>query len=168
MTEDIDMEFLGELYKNKRSISIAENISDVWNRRKSLLFGLLREPVRDKLITELGFETDEEDEFFLYKVINNNVMCLYFEDVFYIGFWSNDGMEERLRNPLEEILDSVTPEKYFSKASDWGNPRRWLMKEFFIGEYKEPLAEITEYLIGRYKLLETKVNALEIGQEDRA
>jgi hypothetical protein len=171
MTEDIDMEFLGELYKNKKSISIAENISDVWNRREYLLGGLLREPVRDKL-NELEFEIDLEDENGLYKEINNKFelcICSYHEEnVFYIGFWSNDGMEERLRNPLEEILDSVTPEKYFSKASDWGNPRRWLIKAFFIGEYKKPLVEITEYLIGRYKLLETKVNALEIGEEDMA
>ncbi|MDR0722432.1 MAG: PD-(D/E)XK nuclease family protein [Treponema sp.] len=115
MTEDIDMEFLRECYKNKKCITIVENINDVWTKREYLLGGLLRETVRNRLITELGFVIDSEDENGLYKQINNKfILCFYStpdDNLFYIGFWSDSEIDESLRKALEKSLNPVTPEK---------------------------------------------------------
>jgi hypothetical protein len=54
----------------------------------------------------------------------------------------------------------VSLEPYFGKATDWDEPGEWLLKQFHIGEYKKPLTDIADYLIGRYRLLEEKAKQI--------
>jgi hypothetical protein len=164
MTKEVDMELLAELYKGKKSISAAENISEVWDNREYLLGGLLQKTVMENLINNYGFTVDSEDETGLYKKINDNVHICFSSNpddyLFYLGFWSDGKLKGSLKKNLQEILDSVTPEAYFDVATDWEEPENWLVKKFFIGEYKEPLNGILDYFLERYKLLETKTKAL--------
>jgi hypothetical protein len=164
MTAEVDMELLAELYKDKKSISTVENITGIWKNREYLLGRLLLKVVRENLTGKLGFTVDSEDENGLYKGINDNFsLCFYSnpdDNLYYLGFWSDGKLKGGLKNKLLEIFHNVTPETYFGNAADWDEPEKWLVKQFFIGEYKEPFDDICDYFLGRYKLLETKVKSL--------
>jgi hypothetical protein len=169
MTKDVDMALLAECYKDKKSISVLENLAEIWNNRNSLLCGILRDTVRERLVNELGFTVDIEDEYGLYKNINSKVaLCFYNDDEnekYMFGFWGEDTLTSGLRTALKSVLDAATPE-YFGETDVWGNPKRWLIKPFIIGECKKPLSDITEHLIGRYRFLEeTARKALETAPE---
>jgi hypothetical protein len=164
MTIDVDMDLLKELYKDKKSISIAENIADIWNNRNGLLGGLLKETVRNRLVNELGFQVDSEDENGLYKGIGENIcICFYSipdDNIYYFGFWSDGNIKGTLKDSLTEILNENAFSGYFSEIIDWDDPEKWLIKKFYKSEYKEPLKEISDYFIERYKILEEKTKAL--------
>jgi hypothetical protein len=165
MTKDIDMTLLAECYKDKNSITVLENLADIWNNRNSLLCGILRDAVRERLVNELGFTVDVEDEYGLYKNINGKVwLCFYNDDKnerYMFGFWGEDTLTAGFRTALQSVLDAATPE-YFGETDVWGNPKRWLLRPFLIGECKKPLSDIAEHLIGRYRFLEeTARKALE-------
>jgi hypothetical protein len=165
MTAEIDMEILAGLYKDKKSISTMENIAEIWGSRESLLGGLIQKPAREKLIRDFGFSVDEEDENGIYKEINDQFMLCYCsspdDNLIYVGFWSNGKLTGNGRKILEEALD-ILPEAYFGKPTDWEDPQTWLVKRFRIGEYKEPLVDIVDYLTGRYKALEERLKSLAI------
>jgi hypothetical protein len=167
MFSNYHADILKEIYKDENSISIAENIVEIWNdwkNRAALLCGLLRETVWEKLIKEHKFTKDDENA--LLKPINAT-FALYFEsdpdsNNYLIGFYSEGKLEGKTIKVLTEILDDVAPESYFGKASDDNQPETWLTKAFFIGNYKAPLDKIAEYFVGRYAELESKVKSLNI------
>jgi hypothetical protein len=162
MTAEIDMELLAELYKDKKSISIMENIVEIWNKRRSLLGGLIQKQIREKLL-ESGFSVDEEDENGMYKGIGDKCMLCYYsspdDNLVYVGFWSDGKLKDNVRKILEETSD-ILPESYFGESVYWGELQNWLVKQFYTDEYKEPLVDIVDYLIGRYKLLEKRIREL--------
>jgi hypothetical protein len=164
MTIDVDMDLLKELYKDKKSIVIAENITDIWDNRDRLLGGLLKETIWNRLVNELGFQVDREDENGLYKEVGENIFICFCSDpsdnLYYFGFWSNGNIKGKLKDSLTEILNEDTFSGYFSEIIDWDDPKKWLIKQFYISEYKEPLKEISDYFIERYKILEEKTKAL--------
>jgi hypothetical protein len=166
MTAEIDMELLADLYKNKKDILLMENISEIWDRREGLLGGLLKKQMRDRLISNLGFHVDAEDDNGLYKEINDKFMLCYYsnpdDNLIYIGVWSNGKLKGNLRKTLDEILCSVLPETYFGESEDWDEPQNWLIKQFYVGEYKETLSDISDYLFSRYNLLNEKMKSVEI------
>lgn len=166
MTAEIDMEVLADLYKDKKNILLMENISEIWDRREELLGGLLRKQMRDRLIGNLGFHVDAENDNGLYKEINDKFMLCFFsnpdDNLIYIGIWSDGKLKGNLRKTLDEILCSVLPETYFGESEDWDDPQSWLIKQFYVGEYKETLSDIADYLFGRYNLLNEKMKSVEI------
>jgi hypothetical protein len=166
VTIDVDMELLRELYKDKKSISIVKNISDVWQKRENLLGGILIEPIRHRLLNELGFHVDEEDEDGLYKEVHEKIfLCFYSnpaDNLYYLGFWSDGNFKGKLRDSLTEILNKDMFSDYFSKIINWEDPERWLVKQFYINKYEEPLENITDYFIERFGLLEKKFKEVKI------
>ena len=110
----------------------------------------------------------------LHKGINDK-LCLYFgaDSIYYcywIGFYSSDGnIKGEIKNKLQEFLDYVAPESHFEIASDWGEPGKWLVKQFFVieffSEYKKNLSDTEDYLIEKLRLLEDKVKAEESFKE---
>ncbi|MHB9291612.1 hypothetical protein Holit_00690 [Hollandina sp. SP2] len=123
---------------------------------------LLRDAVWERLINEVGFTVDDGDKNSLYKYIQDELWLCFNVDSgrywFWFGVWSNNGnIKGDIKNKLEELFDDVAPESCFAGPTDWGEPETWLVKRFFLGEYKNSPTDAADYLIERYKLLEEKV-----------
>jgi hypothetical protein len=164
MTIDVDMELLKEVYKEKKSISMVENINEVWDNREKLLGGILIETIRNRLLNELGFQVDKEDKNGLYKEVHEKTFICFYSDpddnLYYFGFWSDGNLKGKLKDSLTEILNENHFSGYFSDIIDWDDPKSWLIKQFYIGEYKETLENIADYFIECYSLLEKKLKAI--------
>jgi hypothetical protein len=151
MTKDVDMALLAECYKDKESISIMENLGEVWKDREYLLGRLLRDTVRERLVKELGYEAakDSELDLRLYKQINDSINLCFFshaENYFFeIGFKLKSRIKGSLREQLFECLNTAAPDAYFEPDDSWGDD--WIVKFFRIGDYKKPLTNIADYLI---------------------
>lgn len=164
MTVDVDMELLKELYKEKKNISMVENINEVWDNRENLLGGILIETIRNRLLNELGFHVDNEDKNGLYKEVHEKTFICFYSDpddnLYYFGFWSDGNFKGKLKDSLTEILNENHFSGYFSDIIDWDDPKSWLLKQFYISEYKETLENIADYFIECYSLLEKKFKEL--------
>jgi hypothetical protein len=115
-------------------------------------------------LQNFGFSVDKEDnENGLYKTLDGKFMLCYYsnpnDNLVFVGFWSDGKLKGNVRKTLEEAL-VVLPEEYFGESTGWDEPQNWLVKRFYIGKYKKPLADIVDYLIGRYKLLEERIREL--------
>jgi hypothetical protein len=164
MTKDIDMELLKTLYADKQSIVMTENIAGVWNRRYELLADLLKEPLRTRLTSELGFVPDPDDEFALYKDLDENIALVFYhspDEPFIFGFWAEGGFtDDEERDGLTELLQQEAFSACFSDEFDeWGD--EWVLKQFLADERRESLDDIASFLVEKYRLLEKEYWRLE-------
>jgi hypothetical protein len=162
MTEAIDKEFITEFYKEKKSIETIENIADVWGKREELLGSVMRTPLWERLKTELGFY-EQEGEDWMYSLfcdISDNLYIVFYSDPndneLHLGFWyENTVIKAKAKKDLmAEALNKVLPKAYFEAVYDWDDPNGgWLTKQFYPGEYKEPIEKIENYFIDCCKKL---------------
>jgi hypothetical protein len=164
-------DILKEIYKDEKSISIVENIIEIWNngkKRAIFLHDFLIETVLEKLIKEHAFTKYEGCEHEWGKPVKDHPFDLYFGsnpeyNNYSFGFHSPEGkLEDKTIKALTEILDDVAPEPYFTKASDNNESAYWLTKLFLIEQYKAPLDKIAEYFLGRYAELESRIKSLDL------
>jgi hypothetical protein len=123
----------------------------------------LRDAVWERLINEVGFTRSVGDELSLTKGIQDGLWLYFSVSIeyywFWFGFWSNGNIKGDIKNQLEELFNEVAPESCFVGPVDWGEPETWMIKRFFLGEYKNSLTDAADYLIERYKILEEKIKA---------
>jgi hypothetical protein len=146
-----------------------EHIREVEDNGEYKLGELTREPLQERLVNGLGFHIERESEgkkyeASLFKEISPTVyLYLYFDtknNSISIGFWSKNELTKDITiEELMQVLDGITPEAYFDKATNWGNPNKWLLKRFFIRKYGKTLPEAVEYIYRRLKFLEEKIKA---------
>ena len=160
MTAAIDREFITEFYKDKESIETIENIADVWDKRNELLDSILRQPLWEKLKSELSFYEKEGEEGSLFSDISENLHVAFYsnpsDNELHLGFcYESTVIKAKAKKAsMEEVLNNVLPEAYFEEVYDWGDPNSgWLTKKFLPGGYKAPIAEIEAYFIDRCKKL---------------
>ena len=171
MTAAIDREFITEFYKDKESIETIENIADVWDKRDELLGSILRQPLWEKLKSELGFYEEEGEEWVhsLFCDISDNLYIVLYSDPsdneLHLGFWyaSTVIKAKAKKESMEKVLNNVLTEA-FAENDYWGEESHpeWLTKQFLPGEYKAPIAEIEAYFIDRCKKLIAAANELDL------
>lgn len=164
MTKDIDIELLKTLYSDKQSIVMSENIANVWNQRYVLLAEVLKEPLRARLISELGFVPDPDDEYALYKDLDDNIAMVFYhspEEPFIFGFCADGGfMDDDERDCLDELLQQDAFSTCFSdEFGEWGD--EWVLKQFLADERRETPDDIVSFLVEKYRLLEREYWRLE-------
>lgn len=120
-------------------------------------------PLRETLISKLGFTVDPEDQNGLYKNMSENFMLFFLHSKdapFVLGFYHGNDKQfaPTQRKYLTEIMERPEFTQEFSDFLDWGE--QWICKKF---KYKdrEP-KDIIEYLFPRIESLVLTVNLLEI------
>ncbi|MDR0551475.1 MAG: PD-(D/E)XK nuclease family protein, partial [Spirochaetaceae bacterium] len=101
MTETIDMEFIKEFYKDKKSIETLEHMNDVWNERNELLSALVCQSAWDKLKKDFGFYENEEYPSHLFKDVSDG-MCIFLyhddDNNLHLGFWYKNKINEKVKS----------------------------------------------------------------------
>jgi hypothetical protein len=167
MTETIDMEFIKEFYKDKKSIETLEHMNDVWGKRKKLLSALVCQSTGDKLKKESSFYEKKEYPSHFFKDVSDG-MCIFFypadDNNLHLGFWCKNKINAEVKSLLKKTLNKTLPDSCFGDVDDWEGeqPGYGLITAFTPTDYNEPLPEMGKYFLDSCKALEKAAKELKL------
>jgi hypothetical protein len=155
-----EKELFAELFKTKKSISIANDIVKIVGS-KSLYLKLLFCDSFIENLKEMHFESFEGDSEMRLKITEGISLVFYHweKDELLFGFRSEKKIPNEKRKILENLLNENEYTDHFSDILDWGE--EWVCKEVKINDFGDvPINETVQFftnlLLKRYTSLKEK------------
>jgi len=119
-----------------------------------------------KLVSEHGFNVDENDPNGFYKEIHDHFFQVFLysieENIAVFGFWHGEDRQFsfKQKSKLTGLLEREEFAAYLNDFQDWSG--EWIVRKINLKGYSDNIDELIDIIAERFKLLEMEVNAIDV------